>query len=430
MSHDPSRRDQFEGLREAIRSRLTMFDVCAKDGVEGRREGHAYRARCPFHEEKSASFLIGGRSPHRAHCFGCNKGWDIFDFWQERKGVTHVEAVNQLASLCGLAPVLQGVKWERPKAKGLAKLTDARRFETQEKPRLPRLRQLRKDEIEMLARLRDLSVEGVRLAAQVFKRVGACDWPLILNRRESRWVVPCEVHFLSCRLDRPECRRRETHASWVVTDESRWVAQFRRLDGGMYVPAGKKDDEADKSVRAPFKSWSIGTAKWPLGCAEIGSRVNVIFCEGGADMLAAYHFLYHFGRLRDVAVVCILGGSAIVEEALPYFRGKRVRIICDNDEERVKVTKMADGTESRKKTRAGADNAARWQEQLTAAGAAVKTFFLGDVHDASGRLIAAGFQRRTGERVKDVNDLVYCTPEVIDGEVRYAFCEWKEGFGG
>lgn len=422
---DDSARGQIESLREAIRNRLTMFDVCAKDGIEGRREGRAWRCRCPFHEEKSASFLIGGRSVHRAHCFGCNRGWDIFDFWMERKGVPHLEAVNQLASLCGLAPVMQGVKWERPKAKALASVRGEKRFEKGEKPRLPTLRALRPDEIVTLAKLRGLNPVAVRLAAGTFRRVAGCAWPLTYDRRANRWRSVCETHYLGCQIDRADCSRREVFPSWVVTDESRWVAQFRRLDGEQY-------SRRDKGKTEPtlFKSWTVGTATWPLGAAEIGHRVNVLFCEGGADMLAAYHFLHFYGRLRDVAVVCILGGSMIAEAALPYFAGKRVRIICDNDEERVKVTKHADGTESQRKTRAGSDTAARWTDQLTAAGAVVKTFFLGDVRDEDGALLARGLVRKTGEKVKDLNDLVYCAAEVLDSDVRHAFTEWREGFGG
>ena len=97
---------------------------------------------------------------------------------------------------------------------------------------------------------------------------------------------------------------------------------------------------------------------------------------------------------------------------------------------RLKVTKHADGTESQRKTRAGSDTAARWTDQLTAAGAVVKTFFLGDVRDEDGALLARGLVRKTGEKVKDLNDLVYCAAEVLDSDVRHAFTEWREGFGG
>lgn len=412
-------------LRDQIRGRLTMADLCAKDGLEGRREGHAQRARCPFHEEKSGSFLIGGRAADRAHCFGCGWSGDLFAFWEKRKGVSHVEAVNQLASLVGLAPVIPGLKWERPKAKTLAVAKGTRRIEAGEKPALPGMRMLREDEMETLAKLRGLSVESVRIAATVMKRVGYCEWPLYLNRRENRWCSPCDAHWFKCGRDTDECAPVPRFPSWVVTDDARWVAQFRRLDGEPYTPRGEGSKD-------PFKSWTLGTATWPLGAAELRNRMGVILVEGGADMLAGYHFLQRFSRLREVGVVCMLGASGrIAEAALPFFKGKRVRIICDADEEQVKRHPQKDGTERIVKTRPGCDAAARWTEQLTHAGAAVKTFYLGDVLDGEGEIIVPGLVRADGKPVKDLNDLAYCSSEILDSdEVRDAFCEWKEGFGG
>ena len=137
-------------------------------------------------------------------------------------------------------------------------------------------------------------------------------------------------------------------------------------------------------------------------------------------MLAGYHFLHHFGRLKSVAVVCMLGaGNYIAADALPFFAGKRVRIMADADTIRVKEKKLADGTVKREETCPGLDAAARWQDQLTAAGATVKVFSLVDL------------VREDGTVVKDLNDLALCTREVWESEeIRWAFCEWKEGFGG
>ncbi len=169
-----------------VKARLTKAEVCSQDGLEGRREGRAMRARCPFHEEKSGSFLIGSRSPHSAHCFGCGWHGDIFAYWSARKGVTFIEAVNQLASLVHLAPVIPGVKWEKPGAKTLKAVRGDERIERGELPQLPRMRPLKDEEIEQLAKLRGLSLESVRLAAQVFRRVGFCQWPQQFDRRRDR----------------------------------------------------------------------------------------------------------------------------------------------------------------------------------------------------------------------------------------------------
>lgn len=377
-----------------------MAELCAKDGLEGKREGRAMRARCPFHEEKSGSFLIGGRSPDTAHCFGCGWHGDIFAYWGKRKGVDHVEAVNQLASLVDLAPVIKGVKWLKPKANGLAPVTGDRRITTGEKPALPRMRHLRDDEIKTLAKLRGLSVDGVRVAAQTFKRVGFSEWRLYQSKRDNRWVSPCEKHWFKCRMDTPECVAMPRWPCWVITDEARWVAQFRKLSGEPWT--SRKDPE-----RKPWKADTCGTGTWPVGASEMGDRGAVLFVEGGPDMLAAYHFLHLFRKLGDVAVVGMLGSSNIAASALPFFKGKRVRIMAHAD------TVREDGM------RPGVESAYRWQEQLRGAGAAVKAFDL------------SGLVRADGQAVKDVNDLALCDESVIDDwTVAGAFIEWKEGFGG
>ena len=155
-------------------------------------------------------------------------------------------------------------------------------------------------------------------------------------------------------------------------------------------------------------------------------------------MLAAYHFLHHYRRLGDVAVVAVLGASVIItNEALPYFKGKRVRIIAQNDPVKVKTNKKADGTESRIETCAGLDAAVRWQGQLRDAGAVVETFALGplvEIFGSRARLpatCAPCAAHKVGEPLNDLNELAMLPRGVWESEfVREAFCEWKEGFGG
>lgn len=425
-------REAVERLRDDVRARLSMAELCAKDGLEGRREGTALRAKCPFHEEKSASFVIGGRSRDTAHCFGCGWHGDQFRYWADRRGLDndkdHVEVVNQLASLVGLAPVITGVAWVKPNAKTLAPLRGEKRIEAGVKPALPKLRALRDEELASLAQWRGLSLEALMLAARTFRRIGACEWPLELSLRDRRWTSPCQAHWFKCRMDTAECSPRPRWPSWCVTDDSRWVAQFRRLDGEVYP---KKEGDG-------FKTYTSGTAKWPIGAAEIGRRPCVILVEGGPDMLAAYHFLHYWRRLNDVAVVAVLGASVIMaEEALPYFKGKRVRIIAQNDPVKIKRTKRADGTETETETCPGLDAAARWQDQLTEAGAVVGTFALGPLVDIFGGLAhlpegcAPCAAHKVGEPLNDLNELAMLPREVWESDVaRDAFCEWKEGFGG
>lgn len=85
---------------EQIKERLSIVDLISSY-LKLEKAGTNFKARCPFHNEKTPSFVV---SPIRQsyYCFGCHKGGDIFSFIQEIEGIDFKEALKLLAERTGV----------------------------------------------------------------------------------------------------------------------------------------------------------------------------------------------------------------------------------------------------------------------------------------------------------------------------------------
>lgn len=88
--------DQVAQIREKI-------DIVSflSDYMTLKKAGRNFKGLCPFHNEKSPSFMV---SPERQmwHCFGCSKGGDIYTFLMEYEHIEFPEALRILAKKAGV----------------------------------------------------------------------------------------------------------------------------------------------------------------------------------------------------------------------------------------------------------------------------------------------------------------------------------------
>jgi len=87
-------------LLEEIRSRCDIVDIIS-EYVSLKPAGKGFKALCPFHEEKTPSFMV---SPEKQlfHCFGCGEGGNVFNFVMKFEKVDFFEAVKMLAKKAGV----------------------------------------------------------------------------------------------------------------------------------------------------------------------------------------------------------------------------------------------------------------------------------------------------------------------------------------
>ena len=81
---------------EKIKDAANIVDVVG-EFVTLRKAGANYKGLCPFHNEKTPSFIV---SPSRGtcHCFGCGKGGNSISFIMEHEQMTYPEALRWLAN--------------------------------------------------------------------------------------------------------------------------------------------------------------------------------------------------------------------------------------------------------------------------------------------------------------------------------------------
>jgi len=87
-------------LLEEIRNHCDIVDIIS-EYIPLKPAGKGFKTLCPFHEEKTPSFMV---SPEKQlfHCFGCGEGGNVFNFVMKFEKVEFFEAVKMLAKKAGI----------------------------------------------------------------------------------------------------------------------------------------------------------------------------------------------------------------------------------------------------------------------------------------------------------------------------------------
>jgi len=311
-------------LAEA-KERIRIPDVWAHFNFPGEPKASC---KSPFRDERKPSFSVNADGT-LWNDFATGEGGDAVDFFQRASGLSKPEACRKFIELAG------GSSTPTPRTARAPRVEPAARA----KPSFPDFRQGTAAELAALAQLRGIGLEGIQFA----------------HERGLLWFATLK----GC-------------PAWIVTDSARVNAQARRMDG-----------QAWEHVQA--KAWTArgSWASWPIGIKEAQPFPAIALCEGGPDFIAAHYFALweqatHYTK-RDVRCVpvAMLGGTLNIHpEALPLFKGKRVRIFGHDDE-------------------AGREAAERWARQLEPVGADVDAFSF------------AGLVKADGSPAKDLNDCLH-----------------------
>lgn len=107
---------------QKIKDNLDIVDFI-NDYVKLKAAGSSHKGLCPFHSEKSPSFMVN-RDRQSWYCFGCNKGGDVFSFFQEIEGLEFIEALKILADKAGVTLERRSGVQSKEQASEKARLRD------------------------------------------------------------------------------------------------------------------------------------------------------------------------------------------------------------------------------------------------------------------------------------------------------------------
>ncbi len=88
-------------LIDQIRQSNNIIEVIS-EYLPLKKAGSNFSALCPFHQEKTPSFMV---SPQKEifHCFGCGEGGNVFNFLMKHEKISFIEAVERLAERAGIS---------------------------------------------------------------------------------------------------------------------------------------------------------------------------------------------------------------------------------------------------------------------------------------------------------------------------------------
>ncbi len=113
--------------KDEIKARLDIVEVIREYIPFVKQSGSNWKALCPFHNEKTPSFIVS-QDKQFWHCFGCSEGGDVFEFIKKIENVDFMESMRILAPKAGVVLKKQDPKLLNQKSRLIDLHQDAAKF--------------------------------------------------------------------------------------------------------------------------------------------------------------------------------------------------------------------------------------------------------------------------------------------------------------
>lgn len=306
----------FEGLKE----RIQIMEVLERY-MDLYKAGANFKACCPFHEERSASFII---SPEKNiyHCFGCGVSGDALKFLQEYQKISFIEAVEEVAKIYHYHLEYEtNAKTERNERlkEILAFANSLFKERLKNEPKV----------LNYLTNTRALSLEMIEAY-----ELGYClhgDLEVLKERFSSEDLIACGLFS-----DKNQEKELKSFCNYRITiplKDSK--GQIRSFSARLCIPRLLKTNKAPKYINGREtslfnKTFFLYNYHRAIDC--IKQKKQVIICEGFFDVMAYEHFEYK-------NAICT-SGTAFTKEHLAFLNKLNVELCFsfDNDSAGLEAT--------------------------------------------------------------------------------------------
>ncbi|GAA8997732.1 hypothetical protein BTM275_15720 [Helicobacter pylori] len=299
----------FEGLKNIV----SVVDVVEKY-IDLYKCGSSFRACCPFHDERSASFFVS-QEKNLFKCFGCGVSGDAFKFLKEFKKISFTEAIEEIASMYNYSLQYEtNAKTERnSQLKDI--LAFANNLFTERLKTEPKV-------LNYLTQTRAISAEMI-----VAYDLGYClhgDLEVLKKRFSEDDLIACGL--FSNRNEKNELRSFCNYRITIPLKDSK--GQIRSFSARLCIPRLLQSNNAPKYINGretQIYKKSFFLYNYYRALESIKQKKQVIICEGFFDVLAYEHFDYK-------NAICT-SGTAFTKEHLAFLNKLSVELCFsfDND---------------------------------------------------------------------------------------------------
>lgn len=306
-----------ESSVEEVKKKIDIIDFIGSY-VQLKKTGRNFKATCPFHNEKTASFVV---SPERQiwHCFGtCGDGGDVIKFLMKWEGISFFEALKELAEKYGIK----------------LKTTNFEDKEWQRKQKLLQINSFAAEYFEYLLHKTDFGekakkyLEDRKISTQVIKKFqigyAPSSWDSLLRFLTKKKYLSQDIFDAGLVV-------RGNRGSFYDRFRGRIIFPIKDIRGNIVGFSGRLLDSAEKEAKYINTPETIIYHKretlYGINLAKDAMKKegNVLLVEGEFDVISPYQY--------GIENVVAIKGSAVTKEQLILLKRyvQKVTLALDMD---------------------------------------------------------------------------------------------------